>query len=56
MDSADTWGYSLKNMNWCKTESYVVKSYVVMLEYMDFVGEQEVLNVETDTLHGQYQF
>lgn len=50
-------GYSLKNTNWCKTElRCYVKSYVVMFEYMEFVGEREMLNVEMDTLSGQYQF
>lgn len=49
--------YSHKNMNWGKTElGCYVQSYVVMLEYTDFVGEQEMQNVGIDTLHGYYQF
>lgn len=50
-------GCSLKNMNCCKTELHCyVKSYMVMFEYMEFVGEREMLNAEMDTLCGQYEF
>lgn len=31
-------------------------SYMVMFEYMEFVGEREMLNAEMDTLRGQYEF